>query len=46
MHLWMDFHQTCIDTLLGEKKEYKMLMALTLFFMVTQVLAISNFDQN
>ena len=44
MTLWMDFHQTCIDTLFGGEKSNKILMALALFLWSHNyfVISISN----
>ena len=46
MNLWVDFHQTCIDTLLGGKKSNNILMALNLFLWSHKYFVISIFDQN
>ena len=43
----MDFHQTCINTLLGGGKRVdKILVTMTLFSRSQQHIGMSNFDKN
>ena len=47
LNQWVDFDQTCIDTLLGGRKELGyILVTLTLFSRSNQHFEMSNFDQN